>query len=795
MKFEVILPSKMRRRNQRGGALPTRAMGLMSFVLNWFRVLRVVGLGVVRRIRSSRLRRLRWLVYLVVGPTVITSALIIVGFHHVYFDRTNLPDIEPFTRFEFPCIGYVYDANGQPLMELAREYRRIIKYKDIPPIVRDAILATEDKNFFTHSGMDYSRIPRVLGKVRIGTLLARLIGLGPEDGSNSPTIFPQGGSTVTQQLVRGYFLRDLTVFQNLTAQENSNQLRHGVFLPRALSYLIGARNANMFVRKMEEMRLSLWVEQAMQERYGSKRRAKEEILARYASFIYMGNGQYGFATAAEYYFGQSLATLTVEDADKAALLAGIAKSPRYYTPCANDGERVLRRRNQTLALMAANGFISVEGEKRAEQRPIPIVPRNNGKIFQTAAVVESVLEELKGLDADLSVKDLLQGRIQVYSTVDARVQQIVNEALENGLVMYERRRPASKGLIQGSIVVLRNRDASVLAETGGRQFYKDRSASYCDFNRVTESLRQPGSAMKPIVYLAAFRQGPFDLDTMVPDEPISVPDGGKQSSKWISNYDGQFKGMIPLRQALAESRNAVAIWVTKQIGISSILRTSQILGVQTPLQPYATTALGASEVNLLELANAYRTMASGILTRPYLIRKIIRDSAEVAAANKHDGSPVSVDDFALSLIQEGLRGVVRIPTGTAHALDSGGFPIAVMGKTGTTNDFRDALFVGSTYGPEGITVGVRIGFDDNRSLGPKETGGRVALPVFREIMLRVYREKLMGPVPEFPVQMEQSISAYLQGDLRDSEEIPQLNISAIKPFNPWQGRSSRPNGE
>ena len=182
------------------------------------------------------------------------------------------------------------------------------------------------------------------------------------------------------------------------------------------------------------------------------------------------------------------------------------------------------------------------------------------------------------------------------------------------------------------------------------------------------------------------------------------------------------------------------------------------------MKPHASTALGASEVKLLELANAYRTMASGILVQPYVIRRIVRDSGQVVADNENGGSPVYLNDGALSLIQEGLRGVVRIPGGTAHALDSNGFPIAVMGKTGTTNEFRDALFIGSTYGPEGITVAVRIGFDDNRSLGQKETGGRVALPVFREIMFRAYREKIVGPVPEFPAQMEQSINAYLKGD-------------------------------
>jgi penicillin-binding protein 1A len=718
------------------------------------------SLSAARIIRRILLARPLWktgIVTLLVCLIVITAALAAVGFHHIYFDRTDLPDIGPFARFEFPAIGHIYDANDQPLMEMASEYRRNITYENIPPIVRDAILATEDKNFFTHSGIDYSVIPRVLGKIRIGTLVARLTEPGREDEGNSPAIFPHGGSTITQQLVRCHFLKDMT------AQENSNRLRNGALLPRALSYVIGLRSVNMLVRKLEEIRLSLWVENEMQERFGSKRRAKEEILARYASFIYMGNSQYGFAVAAEYYFSQSLATFTVDDADKAALLAGIAKSPRTYAPSAKETGRVLRRRDQTLGLMAKNGFISQDKLREAEQRPIQVVSQRKDKLLQAPAVVENIFEELKGRHAGINPEDLRHGRIHVYSTVDARVQQIVNEALEQGLERYEKQHPGAKGLIQGSVVVLRNRDAGILAETGGRQFYEGRSTLYSDFNRVTKSLRQNGSAMKPIVYLAAFRQGTFDLDTMVPDQPISVPDGERQATKWISNYDGQFTGMIPLRRALAESRNTVAIWITEQIGIDSVLQMSRSLGVQTPLRPHPSTALGASEVKLLELANAYRTMASGILVQPYVIRRIVRDSGQVVADNENGGSPVYLSDGALSLIQEGLRGVVRIPGGTAHALDSNNFPIAIMGKTGTTNEFRDALFIGSTYGLEGITVAVRIGFDDNRSLGPKETGGKVALPVFRDIMLRAYRGKLLGPVPEFPAQMEQSIDTYLNG--------------------------------
>ncbi len=738
-----------------------------------FRRMRVSALA-ARRIRSTRFAVPHWrrrVLNLAICTTPIIAALVSIGFYHVYFDRSDLPDIEAFARFEFPTIGTVYDANGQPLMELAKEYRKIVKYEDIPPIVRDAILATEDKHFFSHSGVDYSVIPRVLGKVRIRALAARLVGLGQQDENESPALLPQGGSTITQQLVRGHFLK------NLTTKENSNELRYAGLFPRSLSSLVGARSVNMLVRKLEEIRLSLWIEEEMQKRFGSKRNAKEEILARYASFIYMGNGQYGFPTAAEYYFGRSLATFTADDADKAALLAGIAKSPRYYAPNAKDSSRVLRRRNQTLALMAANGFIPQDNVNSAEQRPLQVIAPRKDKMFQAPAVLGTILQGLRGR-GDRSVEDLLQGRIQVYSTVDLRVQQIANEALERGLELYEKRHPGAKGIIQGSVVVLRNRDASILAETGGRQFYQDRSAAYSDFNRVIKSLRQPGSTMKPMVYLAAFRQGGVNLETMVPDEAIGVPDAEKQSTKWISNYDDQFRGMIPVREALAESRNTVAIWLTEQIGIGSVLRTSQTLGIQTRLQPYPTTALGASEVNLLELANAYRTMASGMSAEPYVIRKIVSDSGEVVADNEHAGTPVDVDDSALALIQEGLRGVVRMPTGTAHTLDSSVFPLAVMGKTGTTNEFRDALFVGSTFGLEGITVAVRIGFDDNRSLGTTETGGRVALPVFKELMLRVYREKLVGPAPTFPAQMEQNINDYLAGgSIAKGESVTVLNPS------------------
>jgi penicillin-binding protein 1A len=716
-----------------------------------------------------------------VATTSVGAALFTLNaLYHVYFEREHLPDLGPFTRFEFSTIGHINDINGQPLIELAREYRQNTQYADIPPIIRDAILATEDKNFFSHNGVDYFSIPRVVGKVRVGAWWTRLATAGRRDNLPGRAIFPQGGSTITQQLVRGVFL------QSQTSRENSYELRNTCFVARALSSVIGARNVNMVLRKREEMRLSFWIEEQMRERFGSKRRAKEELFARYASFVYMGNGQYGFAQAAQYYFGRRLSTFTVDDADKAAVLASIAKSPRDYAPDARDTAPILRRRNQTLALMAAENFISPDQMTAARQRPLSIAAAHTPEAFQSSAVVAHVLDELKATHPDLGVEDLLQGRIRVDTTVDVRVQRIVSNALQHGLEQYEQRHPRARGLTQGAVVVLKNRDGSILAEVGGREVYQGRKASYSDFNRVRQSTRQPGSTMKPMVYLAAFRHGDFTLETLVPDEPISVPNGGANAQKWISNYDGRFKGLIPIREALAESRNAVAIWITEQIGIDAVLQTSRSLGVETSLQRYATTALGASEVNLLELATAYRTIASGLVATPYVIRRIVRDSGEAMGENAGHERPVSIRDDALSLIQEGLRGVVRIPTGTAHALDSRGFPIPVMGKTGTTNEFRDALFVGSTYGVDGITVAVRIGFDDNRSLGSKETGGRLALPVFQELMLKVYRGGIVGPVPAFPSQMEERITAYLNPP--PVVVAPTLVVDAALPVDPGAPR-------
>lgn len=689
-------------------------------------------------------RRRRFVLASAGAAAVLATSVALRGLHFIYLDRSGLPDLEPFLRFKPPTIGGVYDANGEVLLQVAREYRKILTYGELPAVLRNAILTAEDKRFFGHSGVDYRVLPRVaLRAVSFSRPTAK-----------KGLVFWQGGSTITQQLVRTYFLR------HLTGRENGRELLGGGFLARVLASAIGHSATNKLMRKAEEVRVSLWLEEEMLRRFGSRQAAKEQILARYASFVYLGHGRYGYSAASDYYFGKALSSYRTKDADKAALLAGITKSPQVYGPRPGHISAGLKRRNDILERMVRNDYLPAALAERCRKAPVvladgtPVRPEAPGAIG-------TVFAELGSLDDErISVEALVDGKIRVGSSVDLRIQRIVNDALEKGLDAYEARHRRSKGLLQGSVVVLGNGDAAILAEAGGRRFYGSKESSYSDFNRAADSMHQPGSAMKPIVYLAALRRGTITLDSPIPDVPISVAMGENQPEKWIANYDGEFKGVIPARQALAESRNAAAVWLARAVGMRSIARTARELGITTPLAPNLSTALGASEVRLVELANVYRALASGVWAAPHAVVQVLDDDGEPIPLDRPAAHALDFRRADLLAIQEGLRGVVRLVDGTAHSLDSGAFPIPVMGKTGTTNDFRDALFVGSTYGAGGITVAVRIGFDDNRELGDRETGARVALPVFKEVMLGVYRQKLAGPVPRFPGEIEDGISRY-----------------------------------
>lgn len=673
------------------------------------------------------------------------SVVLFVGYiyHYVFYDRSNLPDIKVIVNFDPPTVGTVYDENGKTIINLAKEFRWTSKPEEIPVIVRQAMLSAEDKNFYKHNGVDWTAF-FIRAGVRNSVHVAENI-----YHHKKPIIEArQGASTLDQQLVRLFFLQEIVRYE-------------------------GSDPMSKFRRKFEEWRLAIWLNEELKkpEYFGSKQNAKEHILACLLSYAYF-KGVYGIKAASLFYFNKDIQDIGYEEA---ALLAGILKNPLLYAPSTRPPlkaislsyQRQLNRRNSILDLMVVNKYLTkntVDGLKETEL-PIPS-PENINIQTDAPSVVGDVFREVKNNNFD--VDGIFDGEIQVYTTVNLDIQKIANQALENGLRVYEKRYPEAEGKIQGSVVVLRNGDGAILAEVGGRQVFNSRKIAYTDFNRVRHSRRQPGSAFKPFVYLTALKDG-WTLESTIRDAPIAVPMGWtkvgnkwvKRPPKWIKNYDGKFKGFILLRKALAESRNAPTVRLAKIVDIDDVIKTAHLLGINTKLEPYITTAIGASDVNLLELASAYRAMASGIYAEPYSVTKLIDRSGAVIFTSNNEVRILKIDDPVLEQIQEGLRGVVRIPGGTGHSLDNKDFPIPVMGKTGTTNDFRDALFVGSTYGVEGITVAIRIGYDDNRELGDKETGGRTALPVFKEIMLKVYGQGLVGPVPQFPEEVEKNINSYL----------------------------------
>lgn len=675
---------------------------------------------------------------------LVVSIITVENLFYVYLSRKNLPDIKRIINYEVPTAGLIWDNNGKKIIELGKEYREISNYSRISPILRKAIISAEDKRFYRHNGLDYWVIPRVVFKITVDSFVATNKNYNQHHGFKPQIVFSQGGSTITQQLVRLSFLSEVR-----RREKNDKELLFKTLEAKLLAKMIGIKSTNSALRKREEIRLSFWLEREFRKIYGSRQKAKEEILARFATFSYLGGGRYGFSAACQFYFNKNTWEFRYEDADKAALLAGMIKAPLSSKP--RNLDKQTSRRNEVLELMAQNKYIGYGDVLRFKKSEINFIKPE--KTIAPSAVGH-ILKEIK--QNSFNIDEFFEGRIQVRSTINLDIQKITNEALENGLRLYEERHPEAKGLVQGSVVVLRNSDGAILAEVGGRN-----PVYYPQYNRAVRSQRQPGSAFKPFVYLTAFMNG-WTLNDLLVDAPVYVSMGWHKPRKLIHNYDNKYKGVLPVRIMLTESRNAGTILLAKRLGgINKIISTAKVLGIKTPLQPYITTSLGASEVSLLELTNAYRAMASGLYSETYIIEKISDRQNKTMLNHKNTAHPLLINAIALKLIQEGLRGVIRIPSGTAHSLDNKNFPIQVMGKTGTTNNFHDALFVGSTYGKGGVTIGVRIGYDDNHDLGSKETGGRTALPIFKEIMLRIYKDGILGLAPKFPQEIENNIDAFL----------------------------------
>lgn len=586
-----------------------------------------------------------------------------------------------------PQATLVLDRDEGLLGEIGPQVRTWVRLVDLPPYVGQAFVATEDRRFYQHDGVD------VLGVM--SALRDNLIRLGGR---------PRGGSTITQQLVGAMNLVD--------------------------------RREISMSRKLREAELARALE---------RRHTKSEILEAYLNYINFGHGWLGIEAASRHYFGKRAADLTLPEA---ATLAALPKSPVQYDPRAHRAA-ALQRRNTVLRLMAAQRYITEAALRSALAQPPRVAP-DDGFSVRAPWVVEWVrqwLAERYGLTA------VNTGGFVVTTTVDPRLQEAANAALERGLARVESMpgyrwprygTPAARATaghtpyLQGLLVAMDPQTGNVLALVGGRDFRDS------EFNRAVQGLRQAGSAFKPFVYATALTQGVLPT-TILQDAPISLPSGRGQRYA-PENSDGVFRGPITMRDALAQSINVPAIRLALSVGLDSVVATARRLGLTTEIPPYAPTAIGAADVRPIELIAAYCAFATlGAYTPPRVVT-LVQDAGGLPVYEAPVPAPAQVLEarVAFQLVSI-LQDAVERGTGTAarRAVQP---EVPLAGKTGTTNDNADVWFVGFT---PNLVAGVWLGFDRPQSIARGAFGGTLAAPIWGLFAGAAYRN-LAVPAPWQP---------------------------------------------
>ena len=574
------------------------------------------------------------------------------------------------------------------LVNASREKRRRVPLANIPSRVQQAVLAIEDRRFYGHPGIDPIGV--------IGALVTNL---------TSDRRQPVGRSTVTQQLARMFFL----------SAEFNAELQSG---------------QRSYRRKALEAFMAIILE---------TKATKEEILELYLNDVYLGNrgsfALHGVAEASRIFFGKDVSNITVPEA---ALIAGVIQNPYQHSPFVNR-DRSKERRDLVLAAMADAGFISAEAAERASNDPITVVTRSVDN--EAPYFVDYLGEELQTNFPGLTQRS---GTLDVFTTLDLNLQRYAQDAVRDGLAKVDQvlaKRKRRPGPAQAALVATDPRTGEVLALVGGR-FYNQ-----SQFNRATTARRQPGSTFKPFVYLAAFERAAeenrTDLTpaTMVWDEPTTwLYDEQEWSPR---NYENEYDGFVSLRRALALSRNIAAIKVAEQTGFDRVAALWKKTKVgKTVLQGYPSIALGVFELTPMEMATAYSACPNAGVIKP--LRSIVR---VVSGEDSLMPTPVEGPRIALEsttfLLTNMMRSVLN--EGTGASARGNGFTLDAAGKSGTTNDLRDAWFVGFT--PELLAV-VWVGFDDNTPLGL--SGTQAALPIWTEFMKRALagHDNLIFDVPE-----------------------------------------------
>jgi penicillin-binding protein 1B len=576
----------------------------------------------------------------------------------------------PIVRLEPVHIGGIYPAHN--------EDRILVRIADVPPLLVDALMAVEDQNFRDHFGVSLRGIARAFWvNVRSGAL-------------------EQGGSTLTQQLVKNYFLtRERT-----------------------------------FSRKLAELGMAVLLELHY---------SKDEILEAYLNEIYLGQDGHraihGFGLASHYYFNRPVAEL---DAQQIALLTGMVRGPSYYDPWRNP-ERALERRNTVLALMRQQGALDAQEAERLAALPLGMGNREQARSRYYPAYLDLVRRQLR---QDYSDEHLGSEGLRVFTGLDPAVQRAAERALQQTLERIERdyaaRGKPQTGL-EGAVIVTRVDSGEVLAVVGGRQ---SRSAG---FNRALDARRPVGSLMKPAVYLSAIADGRYNLLTPLDDSPVAYK--GANGQIWRPrNYDREDHGMVRLHRALAQSYNQSTARLGLEIGMQRVVDTIARLGIEREVPPLPSVSLGAVSLTPIEVAGMYQTMASGGFRSPLRAIRDVLDQSGTPLTRYPVAVEQTVSQAAVYVLEYALREVMREGTARA-AYRTLPASLTVAGKTGTTDDQRDSWFAG--YAGDLLAV-TWIGRDDN-GVTPL-TGASGALPVWVELMAGASREPLRSRAPDGVVE-------------------------------------------
>ncbi len=581
-------------------------------------------------------------------------------------------------------------ADDSLVAEFALENRTLVKLSKMPLDLQQAFLAAEDNRFYNHWGIDLRATARAL----VANVKARSR--------------KQGGSTITQQLARN--------------------------LP------IGIDRRRSISRKVKEAFVALQIEHKF---------TKEEIFELYLNQIYLGEGAYGVESGARTYFGKNVEDLTLAEC---AMLAALPKSPRDYSPRRNP-DKALKRRNMVLRLMLKKGYVNKPAYDEAVEEPPELRQYETEEPFAEYFVehVRQQLEETHGYDR------LYSGGLTVETTLDPAMQRAAERAVQQGLENYQSMRPAQaesqdeseeaeERVAQAALIAIEPSTGYIKAMVGGRDFAKYK------FNRAVQARRQPGSAFKPFVFAVAFEKGFTACDTFL-DAPFQYPyrDTTGERVAWApKNFEEEYFGESTLRQALVRSQNVVAAQLLKEVGLGPVIRLAHKAGISSYIDRNLSVALGTAVVTPLELASAYATFANkGMYCHPLSILKVRDPDGNILEENRITEREAMRADTAY-LVTHMLRAVIedgREATGRrARAFTRGNADDLnakiirpAGGKTGTTEDCKDAWFAG--YTPDLVTV-VWVGHDDNTTLGKLRTGGAVASPIWTQFMLEAVGDRV-----------------------------------------------------